>query len=132
MIRRPPSSTRTDTLCPYTTLFRSRCARVLRTSVPEGTLVARIGGEELAIIGDAGAGHAPDHILARLRTERMPFDLTVTDSICGSPQQPLTEPEGNRSCPSTDSALHNAKPPCPTPAHAAHTNHATPSPSHAN
>src|SRR3546814_6539674 len=23
MIRRPPSSTRTDTLCPYTTLFRS-------------------------------------------------------------------------------------------------------------
>src|SRR3546814_2465240 len=26
MIRRPPRSTRTDTLCPYTTLFRSRRA----------------------------------------------------------------------------------------------------------
>src|SRR3546814_3659701 len=26
MIRRPPRSTRTDTLCPYTTLFRSRQA----------------------------------------------------------------------------------------------------------
>src|SRR3546814_9739932 len=26
MIRRPPRSTRTDTLCPYTTLFRSECA----------------------------------------------------------------------------------------------------------
>src|SRR3546814_10930402 len=26
MIRRPPRSTRTDTLCPYTTLFRSCCA----------------------------------------------------------------------------------------------------------
>src|SRR3546814_12490628 len=25
MIRRPPRSTRTDTLCPYTTLFRSWC-----------------------------------------------------------------------------------------------------------
>src|SRR3546814_9918829 len=25
MIRRPPRSTRTDTLCPYTPLFRSRC-----------------------------------------------------------------------------------------------------------
>src|SRR3546814_2123145 len=25
MIRRPPKSTRTDTLCPYTTLFRSAC-----------------------------------------------------------------------------------------------------------
>src|SRR3546814_20910810 len=33
MIRRPPRSTRTDTLFPYTTLFRSRCranARCLR------------------------------------------------------------------------------------------------------
>src|SRR3546814_4392264 len=27
MIRRPPRSTRTDTLFPYTTLFRSRAAR---------------------------------------------------------------------------------------------------------
>src|SRR3546814_10631817 len=27
MIRRPPRSTRTDTLCPYTTLFRSACRR---------------------------------------------------------------------------------------------------------
>src|SRR3546814_8110473 len=27
MIRRPPRSTRTDTLCPYTTLFRSRVDR---------------------------------------------------------------------------------------------------------
>src|SRR3546814_20361818 len=27
MIRRPPRSTRTDTLFPYTTLFRSRCPR---------------------------------------------------------------------------------------------------------
>src|SRR3546814_12110891 len=26
MRRRPPRSTRTDTLCPYTTLFRSGCA----------------------------------------------------------------------------------------------------------
>src|SRR3546814_9262995 len=31
MIRRPPRSTRTDTLFPYTTLFRSRAART-RTS----------------------------------------------------------------------------------------------------
>src|SRR3546814_17749696 len=29
MIRRPPRSTRTDTLFPYTTLFRSRQARAL-------------------------------------------------------------------------------------------------------
>src|SRR3546814_5071999 len=30
MIRRPPRSTRTDTLCPYTTLFRSLRFRRLR------------------------------------------------------------------------------------------------------
>src|SRR3546814_3929399 len=30
MIRRPPRSTRTDTLCPYTTLFRSPGAAGLR------------------------------------------------------------------------------------------------------
>src|SRR3546814_4421099 len=30
MIRRPPRSTRTDTLFPYTTLFRSACARCRR------------------------------------------------------------------------------------------------------
>src|SRR3546814_7394329 len=30
MIRRPPRSTRTDTLFPYTTLFRSRCPEAAR------------------------------------------------------------------------------------------------------
>src|SRR3546814_10009540 len=33
MIRRPPRSTRTDTLFPYTTLFRSRCP--IRVGVPQ-------------------------------------------------------------------------------------------------
>src|SRR3546814_13072030 len=32
MIRRPPRSTRTDTLFPYTTLFRSQVARCHRTT----------------------------------------------------------------------------------------------------
>src|SRR3546814_14569023 len=32
MIRRPPRSTRTDTLFPYTTLFRSTCCIELRRS----------------------------------------------------------------------------------------------------
>src|SRR3546814_6723115 len=32
MIRRTPRSTRTDTLFPYTTLFRSRCARTASAS----------------------------------------------------------------------------------------------------
>src|SRR3546814_14217775 len=39
MIRRPPSSTRTDTLSPYTTLFRSRPppGRARRAPAPAGT-----------------------------------------------------------------------------------------------
>src|SRR3546814_11981649 len=52
MIRRPPRSTRTDTLFPYTTLFRSfrKAAAILKLHIiargrlgrsPEGELVAR-------------------------------------------------------------------------------------------
>src|SRR3546814_10809713 len=43
MIRRPPRSTRTDTLCPYPTLFRSRVA------VPSLALDPRLKAE-----GDGG------------------------------------------------------------------------------
>src|SRR3546814_4623424 len=59
MIRRPPRSTRTDTLFPYTTLFRSRGRRSLRQIVPHildtpeealarGTFFAGLGFAELA------------------------------------------------------------------------------------
>src|SRR3546814_3003706 len=40
MIRRRPRSTRTDTLVPYTTLFRSRIARLRSPTLNSGTLVA--------------------------------------------------------------------------------------------
>src|SRR3546814_4959947 len=43
MLRRPPSSTRTDTLCPYTTLFLSLCQHAKLDDVeiyfPFGTVV---------------------------------------------------------------------------------------------
>src|SRR3546814_8734686 len=43
MIRRPPRSTRTDTLFPYTTLFRSDRGRLLRhVGAPEGAVGARL------------------------------------------------------------------------------------------
>src|SRR3546814_2190402 len=62
MIRHPPSSTRTDTLVPYTTLFRSvmpveselraRCER--REVLPRQFQRARLGLEQVQR-GDAGA-----------------------------------------------------------------------------
>src|SRR6056297_3898815 len=49
MIRRPPRSTRTDTLFPYTTLFRSACARA--TGQRFHQLVARREGPFGAVEG---------------------------------------------------------------------------------
>src|SRR3546814_14795405 len=44
MIRRPPRSTRTDTLCPYTTLFRSTRARAAMVLEMGERGAARAGG----------------------------------------------------------------------------------------
>src|SRR3546814_6425328 len=49
MIRRPPRSTRTDTLFPYTTLFRSS----LQRSVLE--VVVRLEGQEIATLALRGS-----------------------------------------------------------------------------
>src|SRR3546814_4046688 len=53
MIRRPPRSTRTDTLFPYTTLFRSP-AEAVRGIIPEHLLLVADLVDELL------AGHAID------------------------------------------------------------------------
>ena len=56
-------------------------ARTLRMAVPAGGLIARLGGEEFAVlVAHAGAIEA-DALLDKLRDARMPFDLTVTSSI---------------------------------------------------
>src|SRR3546814_16863176 len=44
MIRRPPRSTRTDTLFPYTTLFRSHGGRSRSAASPAGDGADRAGG----------------------------------------------------------------------------------------
>lgn len=56
-------------------------ARTLRACVPDDALVARLGGEEFAIVANRADPVNADAILTRLRGTRMPFDITVTASI---------------------------------------------------
>jgi diguanylate cyclase (GGDEF)-like protein len=62
-------------------------ARMLRSVVPATALVARLGGEEFAILTNAGEPVEPNTVLTKLRSARMPFDLKVTASIgvCSGP-----------------------------------------------
>src|SRR3546814_13569672 len=71
MIRRPPSSTRTDTLCPYTTLFRSPGPLLQRRAAP-----AVDGGERLS---PAAAGP-----LCRVAGGRLVRRLRNVDAVQGA------------------------------------------------
>src|SRR3546814_21180670 len=51
MIRRPPRSTRTDTLCPYTTLVRSQCLSALSNVDPDlAELIASLSEKERRLL----------------------------------------------------------------------------------
>src|SRR3546814_19850787 len=63
MIRRPPRSTRTDTLFPYTTLFRSRVLRFIQDDECIGKSAAAHEGEGRNL--DLSAGDAALHLLGR-------------------------------------------------------------------
>lgn len=84
-------------------------ARTLRQSVPPEALVARIGGEEFAVVTPGDLAIEPAEILARLRTGRMPYDLSVTASIgtCSGPL--LRETDWKALYASADRALFEAK-----------------------
>jgi diguanylate cyclase (GGDEF)-like protein len=84
-------------------------ARMLRNAAPANALVARIGGEEFAVLCSAHEPIEPEILLARLRATRMPFDLQVTASI-GSCIGPLTsEREWKSLYRGADTALFEAK-----------------------
>jgi len=84
-------------------------ARMLRNAVPTGALVARIGGEEFAILASLGEKVEAETILARLRGTRMPFDVKVTASI-GTAIGPIgSEPAWKALYRGADKALFEAK-----------------------
>src|SRR3546814_16965577 len=55
MIRRPPRSTRTDTLLPYTTLFRSRTTLALTAASLANDATGQIQGSDGATFTSTGA-----------------------------------------------------------------------------
>src|SRR3546814_19629639 len=78
MIRRPPRSTRTDTLFPYTTLFRS-AVETGEEHMGNGFVAVDIHGKI-----DAGFIHALQHVKhfrAALQGWRVPFAVEV--HACG-------------------------------------------------
>ena len=58
-------------------------ARTLRQFAGGTGLIARLGGEEFAVLTPANGAPDAEDLLARLRAARMPFDLTVTASAGG-------------------------------------------------
>nr|WP_231708339.1 diguanylate cyclase [Sphingomonas populi] len=84
-------------------------ARTLRQALPAGTLVARLGGEEFAVVIANHKDTLADDVLDRLRHARMPFDITVTASI-GQCRGPLMrEADWKALYRSADAALYEAK-----------------------
>src|SRR3546814_18070161 len=98
MIRRPPRSTRTDTLFPYTTLFRSdqHHHRVRRTfagclgwqaSPPNargtkprvGMRHAAVFGEKLGVPGECDAGVVDRTLLPRTGDQRLCLSVDAGD-----------------------------------------------------
>ncbi|MFN4096059.1 MAG: diguanylate cyclase domain-containing protein [Sphingomonas sp.] len=84
-------------------------ARTLRALAPETALIARIGGEEFALLCDAAHPVDPEVLLARLRATRMPFDLRVTASIGISDGGIADEKQWKSLYRAADRALFDAK-----------------------
>ena len=84
-------------------------ARALRTIAPSGALVARIGGEEFAIVTPMDQPVDANALLGRLRATRMPFDLRVTASIGTATGALATEAHWKSLYRAADTALFAAK-----------------------
>src|SRR3546814_5710721 len=79
MIRRPPRSTRTDTLFPYTTLFRSR---------------QRLPPAALGEVGEAGGDQLPMHDQARMALDLGHIAPVVVDPVGIEEQRGIAKQHG--------------------------------------
>src|SRR3546814_15983724 len=88
MIRRPPRSTRTDTLFPYTTLFRSLVPFRPRPHRRQGNEVGESEGGDrgLADIGIDMAGEAPEPGLERVDAFDRAGEVAALDDFLDEPE----------------------------------------------
>jgi diguanylate cyclase (GGDEF)-like protein len=84
-------------------------ARTLRHALPNSALIARMGGEEFAILCAADRSVAPDALLAKLRAARMPFDIRITASIGACSGPVASESDWKAMYRRADRALFDAK-----------------------
>lgn len=84
-------------------------AASLRGTVPDSVLIARMGGEEFALLAPAAQPIEAERVLAALRTARMPFDLTITASIGSCTGSLVRETDWKALYRRADSALFEAK-----------------------
>src|SRR3546814_11751905 len=84
MIRRPPRSTRTDTLFPYTTLFRSmlRVARRLGESEPVTVKTTYLGAHALPPEFDRRPEDYIDSVVAQLPQVEASGLTDAVDAFC--------------------------------------------------
>ena len=84
-------------------------ARLLRAATPPEAVVARLGGEEFALLAAADPGVNIDALLSAIRAGRMPFDLRVTASL-GVAEGPVADERDWKSLyRDADQALYAAK-----------------------
>src|SRR3546814_12694917 len=96
MIRRPPRSTRTDTLLPYTTLFRSRPERGDHV-VPATVVEAARGGDGLRATGIDAEGQAAGvrhvHVRSEEHTSELQSLMRISYAVfCLKKQKPINQP----------------------------------------
>src|SRR3546814_9966160 len=88
MIRPPPRSTRTDTLFPYTTLFRSLVEHTIAREIAEKVVIVRTIEDEAAVVDDIAGKAALGHARAELEIT-VAFGAHVTLEHAGEPQPAL-------------------------------------------
>src|SRR3546814_3808868 len=96
MIRRPPRSTRTDTLCPYTTLFRSdhdpdmtELLRPLKLDNGQGRVVVGDHRDPLEAVG-LGTAKLREPVI--IGAQQRPFELGVIDAEKAQPAGGVQHP----------------------------------------